>query len=543
MEIRQCALLLERALRAENCSHQTRMRKELCKSYKVGSWDHEIQEMQLPRGAGRRTELRGITETDVEERWMASLLWEAPSGLEGYKPVSTFYAEADLIVANAALLDRTYTFKGTGTWWQVGLQVLTLSGWRPDCAQREWCNVDRAVPPHVRASAPIVVGAPDAMRWYPDAVKEMTDRLLEGDVNVMRVDVEASMHSGYGLSCAYIRWPEGRIHTQGWIVGEDTRAERSAYMGEVPLAHALRIVREMLTECRLTPAYIRVRAGSTLSCRYLLRRFNRGRLDLHSAAAAEIVEHCNVLATCLPCPLIINSRPVTTKNKPEQIGQEESRVADALDTTRARLIKRLLPKEGEEESRGLSRVPWTKEEVHESVDGRYELDEAEAVRWMGEEESSSCSISQELKLDRSIIREALKHLRHSRIAQVTLCSILCATRFKFFSNEGLRPTVCGMCGQTDSYRHLVRCTEMGQAPTDPEALATYLAAMAERACVANPNLPVPVPVDGDQEIDLEMFPESETGSVCVAAPSGGAPEFDNDDEVACGRKVVPLIRD
>ena len=498
--IRQCALMLDRVLRAANCSIQTRMGMEMEREYCAKGWETEICGLTMPVEAGRLTRIRGIQESDVEERRMVSLLRETPGILGGFRPVSTFYTEADLIVNNASLLDRTYCFQDTGIWWRVGLQILHLSGWRPDCASMEYCNVDRAVPPSMSIEAPIIVGAPDAMRWYPDSVKETMDLLLEKAKVVIEVEAKTFYHSGVGISCAHIKWSDGSVSVQGRIVGEAACEERPAYLSEMPLLHALRVVEEALDGLRAPPECIKVTAGSALSCRYLLRWFNKGSLGLKSAVASEIIGHCNTLAQRLPCPLFIYSRP-SDKPKGKGPGPRMDEIGEIMEIMYERATRWLLSEEESSWRTRLRRMPWTKEEVHEQVDKRYEQDEAKAVAWMSEEASRSCGVFQTLRLDRTIIREALKKLRHSRITQATLCSILCATRFKYFSKEGLGPTVCSRCGQTDSYQHLVRCTDMGKAPTDPEALADYLAEMAERACVANPNLPIPVMQGGDQEID------------------------------------------
>ena len=132
-----------------------------------------------------------MRESDVAERWMVSLLEQAPAEMSGFRPVSTFYTEADLIVANTELVDRTYAYKGTGVWWRVGPQILTVSGWRPDCARLERTNVARAEPPRVQFSAPIVIGSPDATRWYSDAARETLVKLLNTASRVLRIEVES----------------------------------------------------------------------------------------------------------------------------------------------------------------------------------------------------------------------------------------------------------------------------------------------------------------------------------------------------------------
>ena len=51
-------------------------------------------------------------------------------------------------------------------------------------------------------------------------------------------------------------------------------------------------------------------------------------------------------------------------------------------------------------------------------------------------------------------------------------------------------------------RHLVCCTGIGVAPTDPDTLATYLAELADRPCVGKPNLTIPIAMEGETEIDM-----------------------------------------
>ena len=49
---RQCALLLDRALRASSCSLQTRMLEELRREYQMRCWDVEMRDLALPARAG-----------------------------------------------------------------------------------------------------------------------------------------------------------------------------------------------------------------------------------------------------------------------------------------------------------------------------------------------------------------------------------------------------------------------------------------------------------------------------------------------------------
>ena len=73
---------------------------------------------------------------------------------------------------------------------------------------------------------------------------------------------------------------------------------------------------------------------------------------------------------------------------------------------------------------------------------------------------------------------------------------------------------------------------MGASTTDREALAVFSAEPADRVCMGNPNLPVPITAAGETEIDLDM---SFFGGDGVRRPDEvllEEIEFENDEEVA-----------
>ena len=59
--------------------------------------------------------------------------------------------------------------------------------------------VARAVLPSMGAIAPKVVGAPGAMQWFPDALKESLVGLWEREARVPTVEVQDTYQSGVGL--------------------------------------------------------------------------------------------------------------------------------------------------------------------------------------------------------------------------------------------------------------------------------------------------------------------------------------------------------
>ena len=66
-------------------------------------------------------------------------------------------------------------------------------------------------------------------------------------------------------------------------------------------------------------------------------------------------------------------------------------------------------------------------------------DEEGIIVMLKKEGFVACSIHSELRLSKDIMKEALKVLMSSRLQQVTLANIICATRFKFFEGDRRYP--------------------------------------------------------------------------------------------------------
>ena len=73
-----------------------------------------------------------------------------------------FFTDAPEINAVPDVKNKTYNFRGCTTWYDIGLQVLNQSGWRPDCSRMNAVNIERTLPPRPREGAPLIV--------FPDGV-------------------------------------------------------------------------------------------------------------------------------------------------------------------------------------------------------------------------------------------------------------------------------------------------------------------------------------------------------------------------------------
>ena len=140
----------------------------------------------------------------------------------------------------------------------------------------------------------------------------------------------------------------------------------------------------------------------------------------------------------------------------------------------------------------MSSVPTT-EEVKECVQTRYAIDEARMINLLRGQLPQSAVVIMTLGLARALIRQTFEKLEQNRALQVTLSSILCTTRFKFYESGALLKTTCARCGGEDSFLHLVRCVGLSAPmPTiDPDNIIEFLVELTNRAHQMNPGLPIP----------------------------------------------------
>ena len=98
------------------------------------------------------------------------------------------------------------------------------------------------------------------------------------------------------------------------------------------------------------------------------------------------------------------------------------------------------------------RVPLTKEAISKIVNIRYEEDELKAIKTRGHGCSAPGGIFRKIGLTRHIIQQVFDELSYSRQAQTVLCSVICATRFKYAGEGKLVPTKCRKRGRRNAER-------------------------------------------------------------------------------------------
>ena len=121
----------------------------------------------------------------------------------------------------------------------------------------------------------------------------------------------------------------------------------------------------------------------------------------------------------------------------------------------------------------------------------FRRDERRVLDLLGDLDSESASIIAFLDLTREAIGEAMDRLKTQRMQQVTLLTILAATRFRTLTKEGLVPTQCPRpgCGKKDSFWHLLECYGLQTSVENGPHVVPFLLYLAQKV----PAVITPVP--------------------------------------------------
>ena len=282
--------------------------------------------------------------------------------------------------------------------------------------------------------------------------------------------------------------------TQGWIRGEAVPGTPIPSCMEIlGLSHALEIVCDYLTMSGVqVPNEIIVYAMDRRMLEIMLDWFNIGRLSVYTHGASEVVNLFYKLDRILPCILRFRVLPEDTFHDCDPAGLS---MGSVMMGTAYRLYQRILPIVRVTAPGRLVRLALTKKEVKKRVMTRFYSDEKKAVQMLADQGSEACRILTKLHLDRTSIRLAHTELCGNRAAQVTLNSIVCATRFKFLDRAAagvLLPALCQVCmrNQIDTFEHMMECTGLREIPEEQEFVVDYLVAMAKRALTPNPGIQI-----------------------------------------------------
>ena len=483
-----CAVLLDRSLRAYGSSINSRLRGWLSRLYQIETWSPEVIKVH-PSGIllNRRGTRADFWEFDVEESWLCSLLPKMPLLPERFVPISVFHSRAEeLNNPHAAMM--TYDFRDISAWYEIGLQFLATSGWGPECAQAEGCDLERFAFPNGDIPPLIIIESKRKMRWLSKNFPKLDYS------NILDICVNTFYEKNLGVSCAYIGRADAEVGCQGWVFGWDNMGLTPIYVREFALFHGLTIIDKIFEKGGSGEiTLIRLRAGGLREINKLLCWFNEGAIRLKSAVREGVYHLLSKISSVLRCPLLIER---------ELSGCPENARVDRLEDpasfnhgTKIRLLRIMTNKEGSALLCRIPRIPLTKEEVKERLKLKSERDELNGIEKLASKGSLSCRIFGELGLTREMIKMAMRELVWSRRQQVALSTVILATRFKFFGTgrgNTLTKTRCTICDMEDNWEHL-RSHCSGEASlVDVDGVVEYLVRIAECADRINPHIPVPI---------------------------------------------------
>ena len=380
----------------------------------------------------------------VREERFINLIPDSPVFPPQYTVDSISHTDAEVLQGYEELRKKTYEFHEVSNWFEIGLQALTREDWRPDCVFTNGTNTGRALPPPLRVGTPLVFGALALTKYLPEKAVEEIEELMNAPVGEPYVEVKTFSIKGMGVSCSYVRTPDHEVSAQGWIFGiESHRAlavEAPKFVGESAAVNALSLVKDFLERLEASPGLVTVCAGEPALCRHLNERCNTGRMNLTSQAAPEIRRLCHKIAQKIPCPLIFNSAGAYDDYYP-RLSLNALDPFNSIASTKIRLMNQVLRSCASIQASPIRRIPLTHDEIKARVFCQHEKDEAGAIKSLTASASVSGAIFSHFRLDRTIIKEALSRYGHSRALQSTLCSIICATRFKYFEKGHLLSTL------------------------------------------------------------------------------------------------------
>ena len=292
MYAQHCGDLINQALRASGSTIEERLSKWMCTTYGIASWQTETKELALSDDEGPHIGRLRFLAYDVPTTWLFQVLPNIPELPSKFLVQSVFHTNAHEIEAKSNLKDLTYTFAGTNSWLEVGVQILTAAGWRPDCTHCSEINLDKVLPPQEGEAKLFLVTQDWGESPEPGDICRMGfDKWGNNEGIGMQIIVSAFFQSGCGTSVAWVQHPPEPPSVQVWALGMDMCSDTPPdFVPEGSFLHALLLAERALEGCRRMPDYVLIQAGTWRLHRRLRKWLEHGTLALFSDAAAEIVK-------------------------------------------------------------------------------------------------------------------------------------------------------------------------------------------------------------------------------------------------------------
>ena len=482
--IMHCADLIDAAIRSQPSSIGWRVRMEVGAALGVRRTVVDSVELKPLRDQWKNK--RTPPTVWKNTHWFVHKYRESPDWEKVHNLTSIYACNAHEI--NSSIFHRVGVchFAETASWIDLGLQVLRHIRWSYECATPSAMGIRDMLPP--RELENLLHFRGDVNSEGDATTTQKTDKRYRVQIQVNTTVVRPDR---LGLTVCILR-REGRVEHRSIIVhGEVITTENPRYLEEITIAHSLGVLREWVqqggpkTENLARPI---IRTGDYRAVHALERWCQTGTLGLETAATTAILRETEALKHWAQNGLHMRPLYLPEAMTPEETPGQYQELYTAAEEFRHTAESVL----GGRWFEDLPKVPLTRAEVQELIREQMDRDELMAMRQLATLESESAVIIVDLELTRGVIQEALGRLREDRAAQVTLASILSATRYRIYSHGRRLPTRCGKCRNAqDSFGHMIRCYALeGEVARGSQAVE-FLVKMARVTKTKPPGLSLP----------------------------------------------------
>ena len=360
-----------------------------------------------------------------------------------------YAAHAPEIIRAPANHQQTFRFKGTLSWQETAFRILKHIGWRPECATAQTRNTGCLLPSPKTVALFSTNEELSSMPIYRDT-SGASERLSR-----IRIMGNAVWTKNI-LATQILTWENGCFRRcEGLIHGCSLPGEPPAYARETVLHHALKEARLWLREHDPTGIqHITIEAGDFRTVYNVQQWLTTGRASFESPEASDILGIMNDLGEqyCGDVSILPTSLP-----EPGETRERVNLFHQMTIILNEHYLRFVFPEIPQSWLQSTPRLPYTKEESKNIINQKFRQDERKVIDLLGELDSESASILSYLDLTREALSETMARLKDNRLQQVTLLSVLAATRFRIITKGGLVPTVCPRpgCGAKDSFWHLI----------------------------------------------------------------------------------------
>ena len=501
MYLRQCAQFIHAVLVSYGSGIQHRLIRELCVIYGVSTLTPTVSPLKIPSEEEEQTSTVSVPSGLVSRiKWMANRYEQRPT-LRGVAAVGGIYfPHAPELRRTVRGYNEFYEFRETHSWIDVGLQVLSHIGWRPECSQAQSGNVLRALPPDQEDMELILDKpyGPEERYGRTGVMRRLLDQVwvVTGVARVDEVYVTVTVLTAEGRE----RFCSGYVHGRG------NTAETPVYMQEAAVLHGIRVLREWLqTVDQNTLQHINIRAGDDLVRHRIKDWLTTGRCTLQSPAASGLVADLQKMSEWLHTKVSI-----TPFRQPEATDNDDGEMGDLVmnrhQATFMRMVEHfrsvIMPSQGPDWRETLPMVPVSKEELRDRLREGQERTEFQVLSRLAALGSASADIIvHRLQLTREALREAMHLLSDNRAAQVNLAEIISAVRFKVLTGRGVFRTKCPhqLCFHRDSFQHMVECYGLTPWVAQGARVVPFLVRMAKTTLLARGHKTIPYPEEATAE--------------------------------------------